>query len=66
VIEDKIYPKKLKYKGCTIIQEDGEVTVYNGETKVLIIHTQREKSIRELRDLFEFNNRLYEFYKGGG
>jgi hypothetical protein len=66
VIEDKIYPKRAKYKGYTIKQENGEVTILNGDKKVLIIHTQREKSLRELKALFDFNNRIYEFCKGGG
>lgn len=59
-----IYPKQLKYKGHTITQDNGEVTVKNEKNStVLLVPVSKTKNIRELRELFDFNEKI--FFGGG-
>lgn len=65
--ENKVIPFRVKYKGYTITQTYGEVIITDlNRRAVLTIPIQKPKqSIRELKELFDFNESLM-MLKGGG
>jgi hypothetical protein len=65
--ENKVIPFRVKYKGYTITQTYGEVIITDVNRRaVLTIPIQKPKqSIRELKELFDFNESLM-MIRGGG
>ena len=66
-MNEPYFPFRIKYKGYTITQKLGEVIISDRKRhEVLTIPTQRQRTHKELAELFEFNARIYGFDKGSG
>ena len=66
-MSEKIYPTKIKYKGYTITQFEGQVIIsdiYRHE--VMTVYITKPHTRKELQALFNFNANMFEFNKGGG
>ena len=66
-MSDRIYPSRIKYRGYTITQHEGQVIISDiHRHEILTIYTKRPYTREELQELFNFNARIYGFIKGGG
>ena len=60
-MSEPYFPRKIKYKGYTITQIPGEVIISRYKREVLTIPTKKQRTTRELAELFEFNSRVFGF-----
>jgi prophage maintenance system killer protein len=66
-MSDKIYPSRIKYKGYTITQHEGQVIISDiHRHEVMTINIKRPHTREELQDIFNFNASMFGFIKGGG
>jgi hypothetical protein len=66
-MSEKIYPARIKYKGYTITQIEGQVIISNRHRhEVMTVYIKKPHTRAELQALFDFNAKVFEFNKGGG
>lgn len=64
-MSDKYYPFKIKYKGYTMTQHEGQVIISNiHRHEVMTINVKRPHTTKELTELFEFNAKMFGLKDG--